>query len=95
MNLFTFPSFQSNKYILTYRPVSPNVDSRTYGVPSVRSDLPAPRIARVTDRINYGDKPSVADLLNPSVAALQGAYKEHFFCPRTKEEVGICCCVLE
>ncbi|CAB1438977.1 unnamed protein product [Pleuronectes platessa] len=68
------------------RPLTPN--SRTYGVPSVRSDLPAPHIARVTDRINYGDKPSVADLLNPSVAALQGAFKEHFFCPRTKEEIA-------
>ncbi|XP_035019939.2 EF-hand domain-containing family member B [Hippoglossus stenolepis] len=68
------------------RPLTSN--SRTYGIPSVRADLPAPRVTRVTDTINYGDKPSVADLLNPSVPALQGVYKEHFFCPRTKEEIA-------
>ncbi|XP_005755934.1 EF-hand domain-containing family member B-like, partial [Pundamilia nyererei] len=61
-------------------------DGRTYGIPSVRSDLPAPRIKRVSDKNNYGDTSTAGDLLHPSVHALQGVYEEHFFCPRSKEE---------
>ncbi|XP_034729091.1 EF-hand domain-containing family member B isoform X1 [Etheostoma cragini] len=61
--------------------------SRTYGIPSVRSDLPAPRIKRVSDHKNYGDTSTAADLLHPSVHALRGVHEEHFFCPRTKEEI--------
>lgn len=53
----------------------------------MRSDLPAPRIKRVSDRNNYGDTSTAGDLLHPSVHALQGVYEEHFFCPRSKEEV--------
>ncbi|CAI5661808.1 EF-hand domain-containing family member B isoform X2 [Oreochromis niloticus] len=63
-------------------------DGRTYGIPSVRSDLPAPRIKRVGDKNNYGDTSTAADLLHPSVHALQGVYEEHFFCPRSKEEIA-------
>uniref|UniRef100_A0A3Q4M8K3 EF-hand domain-containing family member B-like n=1 Tax=Neolamprologus brichardi TaxID=32507 RepID=A0A3Q4M8K3_NEOBR len=63
-------------------------DGRTYGIPSVRSDLPAPRIKRVSDRNNYGDTSTAGDLLHPSVHALQGVYEEHFFCPRSKEEIA-------
>ncbi|XP_075322939.1 EF-hand domain-containing family member B [Odontesthes bonariensis] len=62
-------------------------DVRTYGVPSVRSDLPAPRLKRVSDTVNYGDLSTAADLLRPSVYALNGVQQEHFFCPRTKEEI--------
>ncbi|XP_028280759.1 EF-hand domain-containing family member B [Parambassis ranga] len=60
----------------------------TCGIPSVRSDLPAPRIKRVSDTNNYGDTSTVADLLYPSVHALQGVHKEHLFCPRTKTEIA-------
>ncbi|XP_026173079.1 EF-hand domain-containing family member B isoform X2 [Mastacembelus armatus] len=60
---------------------------RTYGVPSVRSDLPAPRLKRVSDTTNYGDTSTAADLLHPSVHALQGVHEEHFFCSRTKKEI--------
>ncbi|MEQ2264783.1 hypothetical protein XENORESO_019441, partial [Xenotaenia resolanae] len=62
-------------------------NARTYGIPSMRSDLPAPRIKRVSDRTNYGDLSTAADLLHPSVHALRGVHEEHFFCPRTKKEI--------
>ncbi|KAK5599174.1 hypothetical protein CRENBAI_024914 [Crenichthys baileyi] len=62
-------------------------NARTYGIPSRRSDLPAPRIKRVSDRTNYGDLSTAADLLHPSVHALRGVHEEHFFCPRTKKEI--------
>ncbi|XP_029361019.1 EF-hand domain-containing family member B [Echeneis naucrates] len=63
-------------------------NSRTYGIPSVRSDLPAPSIKRVSDTTNYGDTSTAAELLHPSVHALQGVHKEHLFCPRTKKEIA-------
>uniref|UniRef100_A0A8C9YGP1 EF-hand domain family, member B n=1 Tax=Sander lucioperca TaxID=283035 RepID=A0A8C9YGP1_SANLU len=62
--------------------------TRTYGIPSVRSDLPAPRIKRVSDHNNYGNTSTAADLLHPSVHALRGVHEEHFFCPRTKKEIA-------
>ncbi|XP_045899984.1 EF-hand domain-containing family member B isoform X2 [Micropterus dolomieu] len=63
-------------------------NSRAYGIPSVRADLPAPRIKRVSDTNNYGDTSTAADLLHPSVHTLQGVHEEHFFCPRTKKEIA-------
>lgn len=69
------------------------IDIRTYGIPSVRVDLPAPRIKRVSDTTNYGDTSTAANLLHPSVHALQGVHEEDFFCPRTKNEVQYLCTV--
>uniref|UniRef100_A0A8C5EFQ5 EF-hand domain-containing protein n=1 Tax=Gouania willdenowi TaxID=441366 RepID=A0A8C5EFQ5_GOUWI len=66
-------------------PASPN--GRFFGIPSVRFDLPVPRIKRVGDNTNYGDTPTAADLLRPSVRALQGVHEEHFFCPRSKRQI--------
>ncbi|XP_073340783.1 EF-hand domain-containing family member B [Pagrus major] len=62
-------------------------NSRTCGIPSVRTDLPAPRLKRVSDKTSYG-KTTARDLLHPSVHALQGVHEEHFFCPRTKKEIA-------
>uniref|UniRef100_A0A8C7WPB0 EF-hand domain-containing protein n=1 Tax=Oryzias sinensis TaxID=183150 RepID=A0A8C7WPB0_9TELE len=68
--------------------VSHTSNSRTSGVPSVRSDLPAPRVKRMGDTTNYGDSSTAADLLHPSVHALRGVHEEHFLCPRSKEEIS-------
>ncbi|XP_076593004.1 EF-hand domain-containing family member B [Chaetodon auriga] len=62
--------------------------SHTFGIPSVRSDLPAPRIRRVSDTTNYGDMSTVRDLLYPSVYAVLGVHEEHLFCPRSKNEIA-------
>ncbi|KAG8009806.1 EF-hand domain-containing family member B [Nibea albiflora] len=62
--------------------------SRTYGIPSVRSDLPAPCIKRVSDATNYGDTSTAGDLLHPSVHTLRGVHEKHFFCPRSKKEIA-------
>ncbi|XP_059195405.1 EF-hand domain-containing family member B isoform X2 [Centropristis striata] len=63
-------------------------NSRTYGIPSVRCDLPAPRIKRVSDMNNYGDTSTAAHLLHPSVYDLRGVHEEHFFSPRNKTEIA-------
>ena len=62
-------------------------DYRRYGVPTIRTDLPAPRIRRVDDRKNYGDESDAYGLVNPSVFSLKGVYEKDFLLPRSKEEV--------
>ncbi|XP_068616406.1 EF-hand domain-containing family member B [Brachionichthys hirsutus] len=58
------------------------VGGRTFGIPTVRLDLPAPRLKKLTDTTNYGDASTAAHLLRPSV------HEEHLFSPRTKEEIA-------
>lgn len=61
---------------------------RTYGVPSVRTDLGAPLIKRISDRTNYGEEGTMYELLSPTVYSLFGVQERHLFCPRTKDKVG-------
>ncbi|MEQ2185548.1 hypothetical protein GOODEAATRI_019355, partial [Goodea atripinnis] len=82
-----FINFVEFANFLNWKDKMPINDARTYGIPSKRSDLPAPRIKRISDRTNYGDLSTAADLLHPSVHALRGVHEEHFFCPRTKKEI--------
>ncbi|XP_060756951.1 EF-hand domain-containing family member B [Neoarius graeffei] len=62
-------------------------DYQTYGVPSVRTDLAAPRIKRISDQTNYGEEGTVYELLFPTLYSLFGMHERHFFCPRTKDEM--------
>ncbi|KAM4600416.1 EF-hand domain-containing family member B [Polymixia lowei] len=66
----------------------PPTDGRTYGVPTVRTDLPAPRVKRISDTANYGEEATAAHLLYPSLRALRGVTEEHLFGPRAKEEIA-------
>ncbi|XP_049585615.1 EF-hand domain-containing family member B isoform X2 [Syngnathus scovelli] len=63
-------------------------DTRTFGMPSIRKDIAAPPIRKITDRVNYGDTTTVMDLLLPSVYGQQGVYRDHFFLPRSKKEIA-------
>ncbi|XP_054636658.1 EF-hand domain-containing family member B [Dunckerocampus dactyliophorus] len=67
-------------------PLSSN--ARTFGIPSVRTDVPAPRNRRINDTINYGDMTTAIDLLLPSVNGRHGVYQDDFFCPRSKKEIA-------
>ncbi|KAG5271654.1 hypothetical protein AALO_G00182490 [Alosa alosa] len=60
----------------------------THGVPTVRLDLPAPRVRRVSDRTNYGDQASAYDLLYPPLHSLWGVHEEAFFSARPKDEIS-------
>lgn len=62
-------------------------DFRRYGVPTIRTDLPAPRIRRVDDRKNYGDESDAYGLVNPSLFSQKGVYEKDFLLPRSKEEI--------
>nr|XP_032807505.1 EF-hand domain-containing family member B isoform X2 [Petromyzon marinus] len=59
----------------------------TFGVPSVRTDLPAPRVRHFGDRTNYGEESDVSGLLNPSVYALHGVYEADFLTPRSPSQI--------
>ncbi|WAR11450.1 EFHB-like protein [Mya arenaria] len=60
---------------------------RKYGVPTIRTDLPAPRIRRVDDRKNYGDESDAFGLVNPSLFSQRGVYEKDFLLPRSREEI--------
>ncbi|NXW01296.1 EFHB protein, partial [Fregetta grallaria] len=58
------------------------------GVPTIRSDIPAPRIRRISDRTNYGDEANAYALLFPSVFSQKGVYESDFFKTRPKAEIA-------
>lgn len=57
-------------------------------MPTIRSDLRAPRIKRVCDTKNYGDESDAYGLVNPSIFSRRGVQEKDFLLPRTKEEVS-------
>merc|ERR1712087_844220 len=60
---------------------------RTYGVPTIRSDLAPPRIRRIDDRQNYGDESDAYGLTNPSLYSLRGVNEKDLLIPRSMEEI--------
>lgn len=62
-------------------------DFPSFGVPTVRSDLPAPKVKRVSDYTNYGDESDAFGLLYPSVYSNRGVHERDFFVPRSQEEI--------
>ncbi|KAJ3597882.1 hypothetical protein NHX12_001398, partial [Muraenolepis orangiensis] len=61
---------------------------RTYGVPTVRCDLPVPGLRRMGDTTNYGEEEAGAShLLHPSLLSQWGVHQEHLLCPRSKEQI--------
>ncbi|KFV63072.1 EF-hand domain-containing family member B, partial [Dryobates pubescens] len=58
------------------------------GVPSIRSDLPAPRRRRINDRTNYGDEGNAYSLLFPSVFSQKGVSERDLFKTRPKAEIA-------
>lgn len=57
------------------------------GVPTIRSDIPAPRIRRISDRTNYGEEGNAYSLLHPTIFGQKGVYERDFFKTRSKKEV--------
>nr|XP_011751714.1 EF-hand domain-containing family member B isoform X2 [Macaca nemestrina] len=62
------------------------------GVPTIRSDIPAPRIRRISDRSNYGEEGGAYSLLYPTVFAQKGVFERDFFKTRSKEEIAEILC---
>jgi hypothetical protein len=64
--------------------------SRAFGVPSVRTDIPAPPPGSrsVADPVAYGDEPSAAAILNPQRFDNKGISDGEFLIRRPKEELA-------
>lgn len=60
---------------------------RSYGIPTVRSDIAAPLLRRVSDRKNYGDESAAWGLISPNVYARSGLTERDFFLPRPQAEI--------
>ncbi|NWI89095.1 EFHB protein, partial [Pitta sordida] len=58
------------------------------GVPTIRSDIPAPRIRRISDTTNYGDQGSSYALMFPSVFSEKGVYEKELLKKRPKAEIA-------
>ena len=62
-------------------------ETRAFGVPNVRTDVPLPRIRSCADNQNYGDECDAKELLYPSDHAWKGVQPDDFFQPRGLEEI--------
>ena len=60
---------------------------RRLGAPSVRSDLPPPRIRRVDDAKNYGDEGNAGLLISPSICESMGVYQTEIYQKRPRAEI--------
>mmetsp|Transcript_28766 Transcript_28766/g.70933 ORF Transcript_28766/g.70933 Transcript_28766/m.70933 type:complete len:452 (-) Transcript_28766:47-1402(-) len=73
-----------------YRNVAEPVDgNRAFGVPTIRTDLPA-RSARqksVADNSNYGNEPAAVSLIFPSGGADRGVVEDDYLKPYTKDSL--------
>ena len=61
---------------------------RVFGVPSIRSDVPAPSLKSVADHQNYGDEAGAATLLYPPRFADGGVTQADFLTATSKEEIA-------
>ncbi|NXU43943.1 EFHB protein, partial [Drymodes brunneopygia] len=57
------------------------------GIPTIRSDIPVPRIRRLSDTANYGDQGTGFAILFPSVFSQKGVYEQDLLKKRPKAEV--------
>ncbi|KAM4855369.1 EF-hand domain-containing family member B [Urocitellus parryii] len=70
----------------------PSICYPIFGVPTVRCDIPAPRIRRVSDRTNYGEEGNAYSLLYPTIFSQKGVFERDFFKTRSKEEIAEILC---
>jgi len=64
-------------------------ETRAFGTPSVRSDIPGPSLEKrsVADTQNYGNEVGASALLNPQRFELQGVPDKEFLLRRPKDEL--------
>ena len=62
-------------------------ECRAFGVPSVRSDIPAPERRSVADNQNYGHDVNAQYLLYPQEFAAKGITDDAFTIPRSRDTI--------
>lgn len=61
--------------------------ARSFGTPTVRTDIPFKEKRSVADYQNYGDEPEAVDLLFPSTFTELGISEYDFQLPRPRDEI--------
>jgi hypothetical protein len=60
---------------------------KTFGCPSIRTDIPYKNRKSMADYQNYGDEPEAIDLLAPATFAECGISEYDFQVPRSRDQV--------
>merc|ERR1711916_140569 len=60
---------------------------KTFGVPTIRTDVPAPAVKGISDHQNYGNESKVAELINGDVYARAGVYAQDKLRTRSRDEL--------
>lgn len=63
-------------------------EGRQFGVPTIRSDIPAPAFKSIADFQNYGDEAGADALLYPPPFSDDGVSKADFFETQSKQEIA-------
>ena len=65
----------------------PEDKNRSFGCPTIRTDIPYKEFKSVADYQNYGDEPEAVDLLFPSTFQEMGITEQDFQMYRSREEI--------
>lgn len=68
-----------------WRNVAP--EGKTFGVPSIRTDIPMPKAKSVANTVNFGNEPDALQLLRPPRSVERGVHEGHYMALRKKAEV--------
>lgn len=60
---------------------------QSFGIPSVRTDVPLPAKPSVANTMNYGNEPSAVQLLAPPKSADLGVKEEHLLALRNRDDI--------
>eukprot|EP00042_Codosiga_hollandica_P046709 m.494744 g.494744 ORF g.494744 m.494744 type:complete len:502 (+) comp57292_c0_seq5:1312-2817(+) len=63
------------------------VIDRVFGVPTIRTDIAAPRFKRVSERRNFGDDSDARGLIRPTLFDSLGVHAKDILMPRTQAEI--------
>lgn len=76
-----------SQFLTSFR--KPGDEGRSFGVPTVRMDIPKKVKKSVADHQNYGDEPEAIELLFPTTFLELGITEEDFNLLRDKEEIKL------
>lgn len=61
---------------------------RSFGTPTIRTDIPGPAVKSVADNQNYGNEPGAAALLYPHAASAKGVREEDYLKPCSEADIA-------
>lgn len=61
--------------------------NRVFGLPSIRTDVPVPKLVTIANTVNYGEEADARHLLFPARATHMGITESHYLAPQSKESI--------